>query len=447
MPAPPSIPIPRWRCDLTTLPPLPRVELALRQATELFAAELLHPTSHCPNWTDFEWSMARAAAVLHGVSPLLAGVLRWRGPREWEQFVTQQRMHTAVRQQRITTLLARIDEQARRACIAIVPLKGAALHRLGLYAVGERPMADVDLLVPESDTERMKQLLQVLGYLDTSVCWKHREFEPAELAMAVVRKAAVSLGEHADRPIKIDLHTRIAERLPLNTADVSELMFPPAPHPGLNGYPSAVALFTHLLLHAAGSMVERALRLIQLHDLALLAGRMREDDWAQLLAIRGHDRALWWAVPPLELLARYYPQAVPAAILAALRPDCPRALRGVSRRQTISEVSFSTLRIEAFPGIAWSTSISEKLSYVLARVIPSRELLDKRVAVRSEQAWAARNSWSEMSHGRRILKWLSGHPPRPPAMHAVRTALDDPELYATPRHPHRDESRGATRLP
>jgi Uncharacterised nucleotidyltransferase len=447
MPTAASIPIRRWRCDVTALPPLPRVQLALRQATELFAAELAHSSSQSPNWTEFEWSMARAAAVLHGVTPLLAGTLRWRGPSEWEQCVSEQRIHTMVRQHRIAALLTRIDEEARHMGIAVVPLKGAALHRLGLYSIGERPMADVDLLVSERDTGRMKQLLLAVGYLDTSVSWKHREFEPTQHAIAMVRKAAVSFGEHADRPIKIDLHTRIAERLPLNTADVSELIFPPAPHAGLNCYPSTVALFTHLLLHAAGSMVQRALRLIQLHDLALMAARMRADEWPQLLAIRGQDRALWWAVPPLELLARYYPQAVPSAVLAALRPDCPRALRGVSRRQTISEVSLSTLRIEAFPGMAWSTSISEKLSYVLARVIPSRELLDKRVAVRSQQAWAADNAWSEMSHGRRILKWLSGHPPRPTAMHAVRTALEDPAIRATPRPPHADETRAAIRMP
>jgi hypothetical protein len=441
------IPVRRWRCDVTTLPPLPRVELALRQATELFAAELLHPSSHSPDWSQFEWSMARAAAVLHGVTPLLAGTLRWRGAREWEQCVSEQRIHTVIRQHRIAALLTRIDEEACRTGIAVVPLKGAALHRLGLYSIGERPMADVDLLVSERDSGRMKQLLLAVGYLDTSVSWRHREFVPTQQAIAIVRKAAVSFGEHADRPIKIDLHTRIAERLPLNTVDVSELIFPPAPRAGLNCYPSTLALFTHLLLHAAGAMVVRALRLIQLHDLALVAARMRADEWAQLLAIGRQNRALWWAVPPLELLARYYPQAVPTAVLAALRPHCPRALRGVSRRQTLSEVSFSTLRIEAFPGMAWSTSISEKFSYALARAIPSRELLDKRVAVRSQQAWAADDSWSEMSHPRRILKWLSGHPPRPPAMHAVRTALKDPANVAAPRPPKRDQTRAAARMP
>ena len=307
------------------LPPLPHMELALRQATELFAAELARPGSASPNWTEFEWSMARAAAVLQGVTPLLADVLRWRGPVEWQRFLSQQRIHTAVRHQRILALLARIDEHARRSGLAIVPLKGAALHQLGVYSGGERPMADVDLLVVEAELPRVTQILHELGYLNTSVSWKEREFEPAQQATAVVQAAAAGFGEHADRPIKIDLHTRVAERLPLRIADVSALIHPPQPHPGLNSYPSVAALFAHLLLHAAGNMVGCALRLIQLHDLALLAARMRTDDWARLLAFRC-DRAPWWAVPPLELVARYYPQTIPGDVLATLRAGLPASI-------------------------------------------------------------------------------------------------------------------------
>ena len=430
---------------MTPLPPLPRVELALRQATELFAAELVNPSGQPPQWSEFQWRLARAAAVLHGVAPLLAGVLRWHGPAGWEEFIGQQRRHTAVRQQRITALLARIDQQTRRADIAVVALKGAALHRLGVYSGGERPMADVDLLVAECDSARMRRLLQSLGYLDTSVTWKHRVFEPTARAIVVAPKAAASFGEHADRPIKIELHTQIAERLPLHTVDVSATVFPPAPHPGLNAYPSTAALFTHLLLHAAGGMVLRCLRLLQLHDMALLSARMHADDWQRLLAQRGCPARLWWALPPLELLAQYYPASVPPGVLARLRSDCPRRIRVMCRRQTISEVSFSALRVEAFPGIAWSTSTAEKLRYVLSRMIPSRSLLIARVATTTQQAWAAHDSWAQMSHARRILTWTFGHPPRPQPMHAVRCAFEEPAACATPAPPPPDEIRAATR--
>lgn len=391
--------------------------------------------------------MARAAAVLHGVAPLLAGVLRWHGPPQWESFISQQRMHTARRQRRIDELLARIDAGARQAGIGILPLKGAALHRLGLYSGGERPMADVDLLVAEREAGRAKRLLQALGYLDTSVTWKHRVFEPTAATLAPARNLDARLGEHADHPIKLDLHTRIAERLPVLAVDVSERIFPSAPHPGLNRYPSLAALFTHLLLHACGNIALRALRLIHLHDCALLAARMQDADWTELLAARGERAALWWSIPALELIALYYPQAIPGAVLASLRPDCPRALRERSRRQKISEVSFSTLRIEAFPGLAWSTSMTEKLHYILRRVLPRRALLDQRVAMTRQEAWAMHDAWSAMPHGKRILKWIVGRPPRPQAMHAVRCALEEPADHAAHRPPAADEKRGAARMP
>jgi hypothetical protein len=431
---------------LSALPPLPRVQHALQQATEHFAGELRQPGGRAPQWSGFEWSMARAAAVLHGVAPLLAGVLRWHGPPQWESFISQQRMHTALRQRRIEQLLARIDDGARQAGLTILPLKGAALYRLGLYSGGERPMADVDLLVADRDAGRAKRLLLGLGYVDTALNWKHRVFEPAASALAPAGNVDPRLGEHADNPIKIDLHTRITERLPLIAVDVSERMFPSAPHPGLNGYPSLAALFTHLLLHASGNIMLRALRLIHLHDCALLAARMQREDWSELLAAGGERAALWWSVPALELIALYYPEVIPAGVLARLRPGCPRALRGRSRRQKISAVSFSTLGIEAFPGLAWSTSMADKLHYIVRRALPSRELLDKRVAMTTQEAWAMNDAWSEMPHARRILKWLLGKPPRPQAMHAVRCALQQPAEYAAPPPPAADEKRGAARM-
>jgi len=49
------------------------VQSALRTATETFAVELAEPGNSAPAWSDLEWTMAKAAAVLQGVTPLLAG--------------------------------------------------------------------------------------------------------------------------------------------------------------------------------------------------------------------------------------------------------------------------------------------------------------------------------------------------------------------------------------
>ena len=123
------------------------------------------------------------------VSPLLSKTLLWQGPASWMTFLEEQRIHTATRHIRIAELLQRIDEHGRAEGIAAVALKGAALHAIGLYEIGERPMADIDLLVRPADAGRMARLLESLGLHETSASWKERVFTP------IVEHAADDLGE------------------------------------------------------------------------------------------------------------------------------------------------------------------------------------------------------------------------------------------------------------
>jgi hypothetical protein len=402
------------------MPPLRRVQAALGETTERFASELAAPALEPPRWDEFEWIIARATAVLNGVTPLMASTLRWQGPPEWQRFVEQQRCHTLLRHQRIEVLLARIHEVARRAGLAAVPLKGAALHALGLYRPGQRPMADIDLLVRERDAEPMLRVLQSLGYRETWATRRHRILHPQKPASAASVPVEPAFGEHALAPIKIELHDRICESLPVLTVDVSERIFPGAPEVGLNAYPSDVALLTHLVLHAAGNMVARVLRLIHLHDISLVAARMGEPEWMGFLQSRVAGRPLWWAAPPLELASRYYPRRIPHEVLAALRTECPRTLRSKLQRQTLSDVSFAALEMEAFPGLAWTASLSEKLQCVLARVHPGPEQLALRAVVQAEP-WSG--DWSRLSQSQRILRAILMRPPRQCSMYIVRAAL------------------------
>ena len=71
-----------------------------------------------------------------------------------------------------------IDSRARDAGLAAVALKGAALQAMGLYAAGERPMADIDLLVQSADLAAAARVLTALGYHEVGMTWKHRSFDP-----------------------------------------------------------------------------------------------------------------------------------------------------------------------------------------------------------------------------------------------------------------------------
>jgi Uncharacterised nucleotidyltransferase len=403
--------------DCARIPPLPVVQAALSHLTETLAAGLADPVAPPPAWSGLEWRLAPAVAAMHGISPLLAGALRWPGPEHWMRFLAEQRRHTRLRQQRIADLLARIDERARSAGIAIVPLKGAALHAAGVYAAGERPMADLDLLVHPDDLGDAVAVLLALSYRDAGTTWKHQGFDPPGAQPRTV------LGEHADNPVKIDLHHRILERLPLTPTDLTDLVYPAQARPGINPYPDAAALLAHVLAHAAGSMTHRGLRLIQLCDIARLAGRMGPADWDALERLHGRDARCWWAAPPLALAARYFPAAVPPGVLAGLERGCPWVLRQVARRRRLADFSYSHLYIDPLPGIIWARSAVQALRYAGARVFPGAQQRTQMQITAQTAPWSTEPRWHRQSQLGRILQWVFSRPTRTEALQPVRAAL------------------------
>ncbi len=394
-----------------------RLEATLRKITEGLAEELACPTRCAPDWSDLDWTVARAVAAMHGVSSVLSRTLQWQGPVGWMQFLTEQRDHTSRRHARIATMLELIDQRMREAGIAATALKGVALHTLGIYAAGDRPMADIDLLVRPSDAEKAVRVIESLSFHQVYATWKEAVFMP------IVRCAPAVWGEHSDNDMKIELHTRICEKLPWRITDVSELIFAPRPRPGLNVYPSIAALMTHLLLHAAGSMKSQGLRLMQLNDVAQLSSRMSQSDWDEVLAHNSPAAPLWWAFPPLRLLSRYYSSSVPADVLAALAAECPTVLARVAGQKCLYDVSYSYLWVDAFPGIEWARSIGEVLEYVVNRVRPSAAQMALREQYSKDQSGANQDQWIRLSQTRRILRWVTSRPTRVIATHAVYAAL------------------------
>jgi hypothetical protein len=396
------------------LPPLPSVAAALRLTTERLASELADPKPAAPDWSQFEWAAARAVAAMHGISAMLAEKLPWRGPPEWSAFLQGQREHIAHRQLRLHELLAAVADHCERAGIPVQALKGAALHRDGLYGTAQRPMADLDLLTSSRHGVPVGNILERLGLPESHRTFKHRVFE------AQGAKRPEAFGEHADNGLKVELHERICEPLPHRLTDISHWVLPRQARPGLNPYPSHAALMAHLLLHAAGGMAYRSLRLIHLHDIALLALRLTDADWQQLREWRP-----WWAWPPLQLAERYYGSLVPQAVVAQLRDCCQLTLRRRCVRQSITDVSLSRLWLEALPGIEWSRSFGEAMTFIARRIVPSAETRsDRKFAVAVDPS-LAQGDWGSLSQGRRILRALSARTPRPWPLYNVRAAVGE----------------------
>ncbi|WP_243039791.1 nucleotidyltransferase family protein [Dyella sedimenti] len=399
-------------------PSMKTLRQGLRRTTEALARQLARPTEATPDWNELEWQLAMAVAAAHGVSPLLGTLAPWQHGA-WSRFVAEQRAHVLHRHRRIQVLLERLAETAHAAGVALVPLKGAALHGPGLYLPGDRPMADIDLLVDGRDADRAARLLLELGYEESFAQWKHRVFKP------VADSPPAVLGEHRDTPVNIELHTRIQERLPLSTVDVTARILAPDARPGLNAYPSNGALMCHLLLHAAGNLCNRTTRLIQLNDIALLAMRMLPDDWNVLWQATDGE-APWWALPPLALVARYYPHAISPDLLARLAACCPPVLRAVARRQDLTRMSCSALWLHPLAGIEWSRSLGEARHYLANRISPPAEAIAERQAMVRTQLWLQGQRWVGLSRGRRMLASLAGRAPRMDTLYVVRTALRQP---------------------
>jgi hypothetical protein len=388
------------------------VAAALRATTERLAGELANPQAAAPEWSEFDWRTGRAVAAMHGISGLLAGELLWRGPDGWAEFLSRQREHIAYRQLQLQQLLATVAERCRGQGIPVLALKGAALHEEGFYGSGQRPMADLDLLTPPEYLARASHILETLGFRESHRTFKHRVFEPRNSTRPR------SFGEHAGNAMKVELHERICEMLPYRVTDITRLVSPAEAPPGLNPYPSRAALMAHLLLHAAGGMAYRSLRLIQLHDIALMARRQTAADWQQLL-----DWRHWWAWPPLILAERYYGAFAPQPVMAALRVSCPTVLRRTCVRQRLSDVSLSRLWLEAFPGIEWARSVGEAVTFVARRIVPGAEVRSDRKFALTTDPSLAHGDWGGLSQSRRILRALRARTPRPWPLHNVRAAL------------------------
>ena len=144
---------------------------------------------------------------------------------------------------------------------------------------------------------------------------------------------------------------------------------------------------------------------------------------ADLLAVCPDGESLWWALVPLRLTARYYPSFIPPDVLVRLGALCPWLLGRRARRQQLADVSWSKIRIEAFPGLEWSRTPAEALAFMFGRIWPSRAA---RLELKEGAAQIPDSSsipWYGISHSARILRWVFSRPPRVQTLLNVRAAL------------------------
>ena len=72
------------------LPSFDVIARALRVTTSRLASEIILPTDIPPDWSPFEWDMARAAATMQGCAGLLASIAHWPQVAGWQRFLDGQ---------------------------------------------------------------------------------------------------------------------------------------------------------------------------------------------------------------------------------------------------------------------------------------------------------------------------------------------------------------------
>lgn len=274
-----------------------------------------------PAIPDAQWDALSSAALRHGLGPLLYAALKKLDYSSRLAPHAHQQLQDSYRRSDIGNWMAfrelgRVLDLFERAKIQTILLKGAALALDYYPEPALRPLGDLDLLIPQSEVARARELLSGEGYAAGPEM--QAEFEQRY-------SGEISFARRGKNPAQIDLHWHLfvvayyRERMPvewfwertekIKSGERSVSIFNPDAQ--------LIYLCAHYALH------HRSDRLLWLYDLALLLQR-GNFDWEQVieavnsfgltLAVRSTlakvDNA-WGIAPPALVTSR----------LESLRPD------------------------------------------------------------------------------------------------------------------------------
>lgn len=288
-------------------------------AAGLAAAAALRDGSAAP-LASFASDEARArtaafAASLQGLGPRLAALPDVATlPAELRGHLAGEAARCAARGERITGLLACLEELLASAGLRAVPLKGAALVLRKEIPAGLRPMADLDLLF-DSEADLRAAAAGIGAELGYVPLWNtRRHLVLAEREERVPFPAC----EHPGNPLRIELHRSFRLEVLGSVLDATEPLRRDARPSGAWALPSREALLLHLLFHAAEDFAAKGLRGVQAYDFVALT---RTSGPLPIPGLRRGEQG------PVALAARAVERLFPGTFEAG---SLDRAARGVS---------------------------------------------------------------------------------------------------------------------
>jgi hypothetical protein len=314
-----------------------------------------------------------------------------------QQFLRTQRRQALQRDARIATTIERIDAALQAAGVGAVGLKGRGAATARLYRAGERPMGDIDLLVPRRTAPRgaspaQPRLRRGLRYAAPPV------FSAAETARLT------RAGEHPDNPLKIEVHESVGESLPVRRVDITGTCASRLASGGCMPIATRPNCCATCCCTRASNMRAHALRQVQLHDIALLAPRLGPGAWDKLLDSRGTGRLLVDVSAPGSLPCATTRVAPPCR--SRLRARLParvadgRAARNADRRVVVEP---------AHPRISGHllVALTARGAALCAAEIPARQTASRNYDVKVDaQPALYQVPWYGLGPRQRILRWV-----------------------------------------
>lgn len=262
-----------------------------------------------------DWPAVVAAALRHGVAPLVYQALRAAPdglvPSDTLDALRQFTHENAGRCLLLTGWLRRVVDRLGNAGIRVIPYKGPVLAALAHGSAGVRHAGDLDLLIDPAQLDPAKAVLLAEGFLPQVPlrAWQERQ---------LIRSAHPYALERQPEGIVLELHWSVSPRalssglggsLPrerLETVAVAGTTFETLP---------VDVLLVALCVHGAKHVWER---LVWIVDVAELIARRPALDWARVLddaGRAGHRRELLLGcLLARDLLATDLPDPLPRAV-------------------------------------------------------------------------------------------------------------------------------------
>lgn len=329
-------------------------------------ARLLVSTAACPPdhaalrqlaGSGIDWARFCDLAAREGATPIVLPLLAGLGsagppPQETRRLHHAARAWTLHMLQLERLLDAVLDTLVTRG-IDVVLLKGAALARATYRSFAERPMSDLDLLVPAHQAADAWSRLVATGWTPRITTRLPGRYAAHHHLPPLVRTDTGS--------VRVEIHRDL---LPAGhgfrlAADAVHATAHPIDIRGRRAFvPPPVYRLLHVCLHFAWSHELQWGAWRALRDATAIAAQ-REVDWLEFIALARATRGATCCFWTLRLAHRLAGAAIPDRVFAALRPPGPDAVLDVLERHYASNLFPSEPRCPSvrLANLLWAAGI------------------------------------------------------------------------------------------